>query len=686
MGAEHLPGIAGFSIVMTSWAWSSWRWRRAVLPAWHGPIGVLAQATAALAAVTFLGIALGVAGLLQPLPLVLASAILGIGSGLVASATPHPAAGATTDTELAPRTARSCAIGVSYASIAVVAHLRAVWELLRGGGIVDYDSLWYHLPVAADFARAGRITDVVDVGNPPTSYFPFDGELLHAIGIVLLDHDLTSVVMNLGWLLLALLAAWCIGEPSGRGGLTTGAMALVATMPLTILSQAGTANVDLAVLALCAAAVAFLLRRPPLRGGVALASVTVGLLVGIKISAVPLVIAALVVVTARAHRRFAVASLVASVTCLSSVWYVRNLVTTGHPLPSLGVSLPFFELTRAVPDPVDCSPDNVLAWTGRWDAVRRTMVPELSWAYGTWWPAVLALGVAGPVVVLVRPRLVRPPELSAAAPARVLAVASVGLWSGYLLTPGTGGLHAGSLGPTCFGYNQRFAMAAVALGLLCVLLALPDRRPTVLHGGVVILLLLNLVDRGVGGAIASAIAGVVVGAAVHFRSVHRLAMAKSPDGAPARFLGLLGIAGVLVVLGSVASEEYLERRYDDTYFEEPLTEAARWAGRQSGARIATAGFLLRAPLHGSGADNLVAFVPDPAETDPFSRATTCDDWRTALVEGRFTHVVLAPGTIGGDTPAEDAWVRDDPRATLLFSDGPTRVYELDEDVRPTPCR
>ena len=47
-------------------------------------------------------------------------------------------------------------------------------------------------------------------------FYPQNSELVHAVGMVLGGRDFFSVFLNLGWLALALLAAWCIGRPYGR--------------------------------------------------------------------------------------------------------------------------------------------------------------------------------------------------------------------------------------------------------------------------------------------------------------------------------------------------------------------------------------------------------------------------------------------------------------------------------------
>src|SRR5207244_1326124 len=79
-------------------------------------------------------------------------------------------------------------------------------------GVGGYDSLNYHLPFAARFAQSGRITQLPFVfPGSDTPFYPANGELFHAIGLVMFRRDLLSPLLNLVWLALALLAAWCVG-------------------------------------------------------------------------------------------------------------------------------------------------------------------------------------------------------------------------------------------------------------------------------------------------------------------------------------------------------------------------------------------------------------------------------------------------------------------------------------------
>ena len=118
-------------------------------------------------------------------------------------------------------------------------------------GIYGGDSLWYHLPFAADFARSGSITALHFTDPLYLNWFyPQNSELVHAAGITLYGNDFLSPLINLGWLGLALLAAWCIGRPWGLGAISLTGVAILLAADLMFSRQPGNANNDVVGLAL----------------------------------------------------------------------------------------------------------------------------------------------------------------------------------------------------------------------------------------------------------------------------------------------------------------------------------------------------------------------------------------------------------------------------------------------------
>jgi hypothetical protein len=146
-----------------------------------------------------------------------------------------------------PRTGRSTAwrfVVPMMAVAAVVAEWMGSTVQSYQQGILGVDSVWYHLPLAASFAQSGQITSIrfTDV-EYLTGFYPAGAELVHAFGIVLMGDDVLSPAINLVWLGLALLAAWCVGESRAVGGasLVGGALALAVPMMFSPTPAAPTA-------------------------------------------------------------------------------------------------------------------------------------------------------------------------------------------------------------------------------------------------------------------------------------------------------------------------------------------------------------------------------------------------------------------------------------------------------------
>ena len=107
------------------------------------------------------------------------------------------------------------AAGASW-SIGVVAVVFAHWGLTAKDaldrGIFNFDSLWYHMPFAAEIAQSHSVTGLHYTETVCTNWFyPQNSELLHAVGILLTGRDTLSLFLNFAWLAIAFLAAWCIG-------------------------------------------------------------------------------------------------------------------------------------------------------------------------------------------------------------------------------------------------------------------------------------------------------------------------------------------------------------------------------------------------------------------------------------------------------------------------------------------
>ena len=68
-------------------------------------------------------------------------------------------------------------------ALAFEPYLRRVGTVYRRG-MLEWDTHWYHAPVAARFAETGDLTQLHAVNNSADSFLPFNTELLHAAGML----------------------------------------------------------------------------------------------------------------------------------------------------------------------------------------------------------------------------------------------------------------------------------------------------------------------------------------------------------------------------------------------------------------------------------------------------------------------------------------------------------------------
>ena len=63
------------------------------------------------------------------------------------------------------------------------------------------DTTWYHMSFSARFAQTGDVGPLhfTDPLKLAAWFYPQNSELLHGVGIVALDNDFLSPLINLGW-------------------------------------------------------------------------------------------------------------------------------------------------------------------------------------------------------------------------------------------------------------------------------------------------------------------------------------------------------------------------------------------------------------------------------------------------------------------------------------------------------
>jgi hypothetical protein len=685
---DHLIGILALVLFVGPVWWSVVVWRRHLLPAWQGPLARLAEAVAAAAILLLAAEALGAVGLFGPVPLVIGGMVSG-GTAVILGKMREPPAQAAGPPRASEEGRFMSALAGGVAVAVGMAYALNVLLALGGPGIIDFDSLWYHLPVAADFVQERSLLGLTDVGNLPSSFYPFNGELLHAIGIALLGHDALSPALNVLWLAVALLAGWSIGLPFGRSRLTLIATATATVTPLLVGTNAGTANVDLMALAFALAAAAFLVNARGAFWPILLAFLSIGMVVGSKLPMIPtaaaLGVLAIFVISRERRLRWGGWALVC-VLLTGSFWYVRNAFHVGNPIPWMGLDLGLLTLPKLDADPVDCTLTPLLHWLDDSSVLDQHIVPELRWYLGSLWPGVLAASVLGPAAAVAFDR--RPPV-------RMLAAIALVGWLAYLVTPATGGEHnAGSGVPSCFGFNLRFAIAPLTFGMVVALLAVPRKLMHVALAAIIALFIVTLLESDrpqpesvpwvvpIGFGISACLM------ALWRPPTERQANPYRPPNRSRSFalLGFCFLGAVAVTLPIING--YLDERYRDDilpYQETPLEEVSAWMRSVDNASIGLGGFTLSYPLYGVQVTNSVSYVSEPDSADPFSHPDSCDEWRAGLTDGGFDYVVTTPLGAQAPPPAERAWTRGDDRAREILSAGPLSVFSFDARQQAQPC-
>ena len=131
------------------------------------------------------------------------------------------------------------------------------------------DTTWYHMPFSARIAQDGSTVHLhfTDPLRLAAWFYPAAPSWSTRPAIVLFKSDWLSPLLNLIWLAIALLAAWCIGRPYKVGPATLVAAAIVLDAGVMIETQPGEGRNDIMGLAFLLAFAAFLInghqRRAP---------------------------------------------------------------------------------------------------------------------------------------------------------------------------------------------------------------------------------------------------------------------------------------------------------------------------------------------------------------------------------------------------------------------------------------
>jgi hypothetical protein len=288
---RYLVGVAALLCVLGSLGVGAVAVRRYLLPDWRGAYARLADIVTGCALLVGIMEALGTVGLFRLVPMVVGSIV--VGSALRLGLTSRSTAQVVRVRAAGPGVAAVVLVLISVAGLVVVLLLWTGRSLQSyEHGITGADSIAYHLPHAASYAQTGQIWAIRYTDfDYLTGLYPATSELFHALGIVLMGNDVLSPGINLIWLALTLLAAWCIGSVRGFGSTSMLAAALVMATPMMVGSNAGTADNDLVGVFFVVAALALWMRTADMpttdtayRAGSIIAAVAAGLALSVKLN------------------------------------------------------------------------------------------------------------------------------------------------------------------------------------------------------------------------------------------------------------------------------------------------------------------------------------------------------------------------------------------------------------------
>jgi hypothetical protein len=689
--------------------------RRWIVPEFSGALARLADAT------------IGVALLIVSLEILGTLSILRLG-WIVVFTIAVGLAGALIGWKKAPRDGQEVPapkVGTIalFIALGVASFTMAEWtfpsQLSLDQGMFGGDTTWYHMPFAATIAQEHSTIHLhfTDPLRLAAWFYPQSSELINGAAIVLFKSDWLSPLINLFWLAIALLAAWCIGRPYKVGPATLVAAAIVLDAGVMIETQPGEGRNDIMGLAFLIAFAAFLInghqRRAPREGAVQdepetdaplldkgpliMAGIAAGLAASVKLTfLIPVAAIAIgVVLFSGKGRRLTTAWVMGlSMLVVGGYWYLRAAIKTGgNPIPQSK----FGPLNLPTPDqmPIDPRPRFAVAhYLFEPTIYRRWFFPQLDNAFGPLWPLILIVAVAAAVFIAVRSRNKI---------LRVIAVGALATAIVYVFTPLTAAGQEGS--PTGFFTNTRYLVPGLVLAMVMLPIARPLRAPdrrawrTLLFLTAVYAITVLTTPRWYPGFIFGTffitLALVWAPAALTLGRV-RGRFSRSLVAAAAGVVLLLA-----VVLGRAQQVQYADHHYTrSTLFlqEGGPQKAYDFARRQHDKRIGIAGsseiIFGQYGFFGADLTNHIQYIGVPGPHGAYRLATTCRQFRGEINAGDYDYLIISKYTQDSrDAPywyPIYAWVKDDPALKLVVEEPdivpePDYVFRVDGKLDPAGC-
>lgn len=734
--STYLIGAAELAVSAAALGLGAYHLRALLAPAWMGALARLAEVVIGLTLLILVSELLGVLGLFKEIPLLLGYIAAGLGATVLVRRR-----GLAQPPKMPEARASVVMVGIGIAAAAlVVIHWAHPASQAIDQGMYYQDTTWYHMSFSARFAQTGHVGPLhfTDPLKLAAWFYPQNSELLHGVGIVFLKTDFLSPLINLMWVALCLLAAWCVGRPYAIGGVTVLGAAVVLDSNMLVGSQAGQAPNDVAGLFFLMAAIAFLVdgaasahaareaasaRRTegytatptgelepgvvedvPVEGDpralatvgagpLFMAGLAAGLGIGTKITllaTIGFLTIGVAILGGRRHWLRALGVWLGGLVITCGFWYGRNFVYALNPFPQIHkigpIHLPGPDQLALYPRP----PHSLSEYYNDPTVWQHKLFPVLHDRLGPLWPVILAVVVVALVWAFFK---------GGSALMRILAVTGMVAGIAYIFTPLTA---SGSLGdPSGFDANLRYVAPVLIVGFLLLPL-IPwirhGNRPWILIGLFTILLIQGTVTQAnwkFSHHLASiGLAFLIVGVPALIVAGLRARISKVAIVA----FGLVMLI-TAVALGRVRENYYLDHRYV-TAAAPPLGGGFRaspqWAPLQDWGRKAShqrIGVVGRASafgqyfFYGTDLSNHVQYIGQQLSHGTYRPIVSCAAWRQAINKGNYDYIVTTP-KLGADetvAPPENLWTSRDKSVRVIIQSGPAAVYKITGPLDPASC-
>jgi hypothetical protein len=678
---QYLLGVVEL-LVLVGFAWvGAAAVRRRLVPELNGLAAHLATALLAIAGLLWIAELLGTFGWFEEGPYLAAVVVVGAGLWLAVERRrggPSVLLGFSPGESVAVRESQpgekedaaasegpprllspAALVALAIAAVAVLKFGLEVKSKL-GTGMTGFDSTWYHGPFAAGFFQSGDTWGLHFIAPQFLAWFyPANSEVLHGVGMLAFGRDLLSPLLNLGWFVGCLVAAWCIGRPYRVGPWSLALVAIALSVP-ALHDQAGEARNDIVGIFFLLAAVAVALNawsaggeggRGLGSGALVIAGLAAGLAAGTKLNFLlpaGVLVVGLVVIAPRGRRRRALLASGLAALAGGGYWYLRNLAHTGNPLPwvkHLGpVTLPAPD--QALGGREDHSALSYLTDGSVWPD---WFLPGLHHGLTILWPLAVVLALGGLVLCLGRRS---DPTL------RVAGIVGLAAALAWLVAPTSASGPAGM--PRGFESGLRYLAPALILGFALLPVVLRARFREADAGSPSNGRILKMPSQ----------------------------LARHLSGRRASRIGLAIAVALVVAIGYPAQRHYLEHRYADPSFTTPgLNAAFKWAQGVTNSRIATSS-TRQYPLYGRDLSNEVTYIGNEQPHGGFTAPANCQSWRRLIDAGDYDYVVTSRDRIEPGKPTYSATARwtQAQGAVVVLRKPPTTVYKLRTPLNPSACR